>query len=245
MKPTLLLIPGMFNTAAIWQPVQDALDGAAEVHIADVLRQDSIRTMAQDAWELVATRPPGSPLVVCGFSMGGYVALEMLAMHRNAIGAVAFIDSGAGIESPESLAGREKTIAALERNFARTVEGIIAFSLHPDNVANAAIVDAMRAMMHSVGAEAAIRQTRAIMARTDHRPLLQQLQIPALVVCGRADRVAPPPLSGELARLINGAHLEWIPQAGHQTPLEAPDLVAQHLQTLFKHLEQPCTEDPS
>ena len=239
MKPVLLLIPGMFNTAAVWQPVLDALNGAADVRIANVLTQDSIPAMANEAWQLVAGRPVNAPLIVCGFSMGGYVAIELLAAHPGAVNAIAFIDSGAGVESTESLVVREKTIAALERNFERTVEGVMTFSLHPDSLSNTPLVDGMRSMMHTVGAAAAIRQTRAIMARSDHRAMLAQLAMPALVVCGRHDKVAPPALSEELARLIPGARLEWIEHAGHQTPLEAPDIVARHLQTLIAILNSP------
>ena len=239
MKPVLLLIPGMFNTAAIWQPVADALQGAAELRIADVLTQDSIAAMARDAWAAVSDRPAGAPLIVCGFSMGGYVAIELLAAQRDAVSAVAFIDSGAGVESAESLVLREKTIAALERNFERTVEGVMGFSLHPDSLSNTALVNGMRSMMHTVGAAAAIRQTRAIMARSDHRAMLGQLAMPALVVCGRHDKVAPPALSEALAQLIPLARLEWIDHAGHQTPLEAPDIVARHLSNLISTLGIP------
>ena len=115
----------------------------------------------------------------------------------------------------------------------------MAFSLHPDSLSNTPLVDGMRSMMHTVGAAAAIRQTRAIMARSDHRAMLAQLAMPALVVCGRHDKVAPPALSEELAQLIPGAQLEWIEHAGHQTPLEAPDIVARHLQTLIAILNTP------
>ena len=236
MKPLLLLIPGMFNTAAVWQPVLDALNGAADVRIANVLTQDSIPAMANEAWQLVADRSVYAPLIVCGFSMGGYVAIELLAAHPGAVDAIAFIDSGAGVESAESLVVREKTIAALERNFERTVDGVITFSLHTGSLSDTALSQEMRSMMHSVGAATAIRQTRAIMARRDHRAMLRQLAIPALVVCGRQDRVTPPALSEELARLIPGARLEWIERAGHQAPLEAPDAVARHLQTLISTL---------
>ena len=137
----------------------------------------------------------------------------------------ALVDSAAAIETAETLPLREKTIGALERNFARTVEGIIPFSLHPNSLANTARVDGMRRMMHEVGAHAAIRQTRALMKRRDHRAMLATLKIPVLVTCGREDRVTPPTLSQELADLIPGSQLAWIEAAGHQTPLEqAPTL---------------------
>lgn len=234
--PVLLLIPGMFNTRAIWDPVAAALRSGGtplDIRVADVLTQDSIAAMAADAWQLVADLPPGTPLVVCGFSMGGYVALELLAAHQERVHGLAMVDSAATVESEQSLVVREKTIAALERNFERTVEGIIPFSLHPDSLADTALVDGMRRMMHSVGAQAAIRQTRAIMVRRDHRPMLAQLRIPALVVCGREDKVTPPAASEELHRLLPHAPLVWIEQAGHQTPLEQAPAVATHLLALI------------
>jgi pimeloyl-ACP methyl ester carboxylesterase len=219
----LLLIPGMFNTAAIWRPVLEALHGQAgapEVRIADVLSQDSITAMADDAWRLVSDLPAGTALVVCGFSMGGYVALELLAEHPGRVQALALVDSSAAVETPESTVVREKTISALERNFARTVEG-------------------MRAMMHAVGAQAAIRQNRAIIGRRDHRALLRQLDLPTLIVCGREDKVTPPPASEELKTLLPHARLEWIAHAGHQTVLEQAPTVARHLLSLVRAASSP------
>ena len=49
MQPVLLLIPGMFNTPEIWEPVATQLRAQADVRIADVCTQDSIAAMAQDA----------------------------------------------------------------------------------------------------------------------------------------------------------------------------------------------------
>ena len=229
MKQVLLLIPGMFNTAAIWDAVRADLAPALDVRIADVLTQDSIAAMADDAWALVADLPAGATLTVCGFSMGGYVAIELLARHRDRVQAVALIDSAAAIETAETLPLREKTIGALERNFSRTVEGIIPFSLHPNSLANTAWVEGMRRMMHEVGAATAIRQTRAVMARTDHRMMLASLTQTVLVVCGREDKVTPPPLSQELADLIPQAQLVWFDEAGHQTPIEQAPALAQLL----------------
>lgn len=240
--PVLLLIPGMFNTRAIWDPVIAALQAtgqAPDIRVADVLTQDSMAAMAADAWALVADLPLATPLVVCGFSMGGYVALELLAAHPGQVHGLAMVDSAATVETADSLVVRQKTIGALERNFERTVEGIIPFSLHPDSLANTALVDSMRAMMHSVGAQAAIRQTRAIMARRDHRPMLAQLRIPALVVCGREDKVTPPAASEELHRLLPHAPLVWIDRAGHQTPLEQAPAVAHHLLALVQRASIP------
>ena len=232
MKPVLLLIPGMFNTPAIWEPVAGRLREQVDIRIADVSTQDSMGAMAADAWRLVADLAPDTPLIVSGYSMGGYVAIELLATHHAGVQGAAFVDSSACTETPETLLVRHKTIAALERNFAKAVEGTIVYSLHPDHQQDMQIAQGMRSMMHAVGATTAIRQMRALMQRADHRAMLAGLRMPVLVACGRADRVTPPELSIDFSTLVTGARLEWIEQAGHHAPVEQPAVLAQLLLSL-------------
>jgi len=237
MKPVLLLIPGMFNTAEVWGPVAEILRPEVDVRIADVTTQASMREMAHDAWQLMVDLPAATPRIVCGFSMGGYVAIELLAAHRAQVHAAAFVDTSAQVETPASTLVREKTIAALERNFDKAVEGTISFSLHPDSQQDAALVDGIRRMLHAVGAQTAIRQVRAIITRSDHRAMLATLAIPTLVACGREDKVVPPEFSEDLARLIPDARLAWIERAGHQTPREQPAALAQLLLSLVREAQ--------
>ena len=115
---------GMLNTAAVWAPVAKRLSSHAEVRIANVQTQASIAEMARDAWALVADVPINTPLVVCGFSMGGYVTIEMLAACVRPVGAIGLLDTSARPETPEGALIREKTISAIERNFARMVDNV-------------------------------------------------------------------------------------------------------------------------
>jgi pimeloyl-ACP methyl ester carboxylesterase len=233
MKPVLLLIPGMLNTADIWSRVTPHLEGLADIRIAHVQTQATIPDMARDAWKLVADVHEGTPLVVCGFSMGGYTAIEMLAHPKRTITALGLLDTSARPESPEGRITREKTISAIEKNFPRVVEGILQFGTAAATQADSGVMDAMRAIMLEVGADAAIRQNRAIAARADNREALKQLTLPALVMCGREDKITPPDASTEMAALIPNARLEWIDGAGHMTPMEQPERVAGLIKTLL------------
>ena len=233
MKPVLLLIPGMLNTVEIWSRVTPHLEGLADVRIANVQTQATIPDMARDAWKLVADVHEGTPLVVCGFSMGGYTAIEMLAHPKRTITALGLLDTSARPESPEGRITREKTISAIEKNFPKVVEGILHFGTAEATHANAELMDAMRSIMLEVGAEATIRQNRAIAARADNREALRQRTLPSLVMCGREDKITPPDASTEMAELIPGARLEWIDGAGHMTPMEQPERVAGLIKTLL------------
>lgn len=229
MKPVLLLIPGMLNTPAVWAKVVPLLSDVAEVRILNVHKQTSIASMAEDALALVAGVPAEQPLVVCGFSMGGFVTIELIAACAHKIRAACLLDTSGRPEFPENAAQREKTIAALARDFDKTTLGIARFCTGPAGQQDTALMDEILATMRAVGPDAAIAQNRAIMARADHRGALAKLDMPVLVLCGRHDMVTPPECSEELAALIPGAQLIWIEDAGHMVPMEQPAALADQL----------------
>lgn len=229
MKPVLLLIPGMLNTPAVWAKVVPLLSDVAEVRILNVQTQTSIGNMANDALALVADIPAGQPLVVCGFSMGGFVTIELIAAYPNKIRAACLLDTSGRPEFAENAAQREKTIAALARDFDKTTLGIARFCTGPAGQKDAALMNEILAIMRAVGPDAAIAQNRAIMARSDHRAALARLNMRVLVLCGRHDMVTPPECSEELAALIPGAQLAWIEGAGHMVPMEQPAALADRL----------------
>jgi pimeloyl-ACP methyl ester carboxylesterase len=233
MKPVLLLIPGMLNTPDVWSQVVPLMTDVAEVRILNVQTQTSIAQMADDALTLVADVSTEQPLVVCGFSMGGFVTIELIAARAHKIRAACLLDTSGRPESPESAAQREKTIAAIERDFDKVTLNVTRFATCLETQANAALMDNMLSVMRAVGAETAIAQNRTIMARADHRAALAQLSLPVLVLCGQDDAITPPVLSEELAALIPGAELAWIAGAGHMTPMEQPLALAGHLKKLI------------
>ena len=238
MKPVLLLIPGMLNTARIWSRVAPFLSDVADIRIADVTTQTTIADMARDAWALVADVPNTQKLVVCGFSMGGYVALELIdtyliANYSIRTWANALINTSSRAETPEGMLARDKTVQAIERDFERTIQGIAQFGIHKDHHADAALMAETLSIMREAGPQAAVRQLHAIKARADHRALLPRIQAKTRVVSARGDAVVPPAMSEEMVALLPDGSLEWLEPAGHMTPLEQPARLAALLRTLL------------
>lgn len=156
-KPVLLLIPGMLNTAQIWARVLPLLKDAADIRIADVTSQTSIAQMARDAWALVADVPATQHLVVCGFSMGGYVALELIAMQLiatkpNAMLAIGLLNTSSRAETSQGMVNREKTIAAMERDFERVIQGVATFGIHKSHHADSVLMGEALSIMRAAGA---------------------------------------------------------------------------------------------
>jgi pimeloyl-ACP methyl ester carboxylesterase len=230
MKPVIILVPGMLNDERIWSQVAAQLDDVAQVRVAHVLTQSSLTEMARDAWGLVDSSPVDTPLVLAGFSMGGYVVMEMLSQMARPLQGVAFLSTSSRPESPEGMVVRQKTIEAMQTDFPKVVEGILKWSTYR---ANEALTQDLRQMMLDLGSEVAIRQTRAIMARKDHRALLAGLSCPVRLLCGQSDRVTPPELIQELSSLIPHAPCQIVEDSGHMLPREQADLVAHHLRQML------------
>lgn len=230
MKPTLLLIPGMLNDASVWQGVLPLLPTTWTVRTANVLTQNSIAEMATDAWDLLDDLEKDQPLIIAGFSLGGYVAIEMLANPKRSIQAASLISTSVLPETEESRVNREKTMTAMRTNFPKVVEGILKFSTHE---ASEDVMASLRQMQLAIGCDAAVRQTLAIMGRSDCRAKLATLRFPVALLCGEHDRVTPPDLTRHIQACITHATTTWV-SSGHMLPVQQPAVVADCLASLWK-----------
>src|SRR5690606_3309638 len=213
-KTRLVLLPGMLNTAAGWQWVAPRLEDVADIRIADFTSQASIEDMASSALALI---DDGQTAAIAGFSMGGFVAAEMLRQAPERISHVALIDTSVRTESPRQAEGRTRLVDAATADYEGVVVGSAGANLHPDHRGDARIIDIIQQMSREVGLQAYIRQNRALMERADYRAGLAGIHLPVTVICGTSAERPPPRLSQERADLVPGAPLEWIEPAAHMT----------------------------
>ena len=229
MRPVILLIHGMLNDAGVWADVVPLLPKHWEVRFAHIQTQDSIEAMARDAWVQLSDVSADTSVIVAGFSLGGYVAIEMLAHPQRTLAAAALLSTSPLPETDEGRLGREKTMAAMQANFPKVVEGIVKFGCHE---ATEAVQERVRQMILAVGCETGLRQTRAIMGRSDHRQALSRLTLPMALLCGAHDRVTPPALTHELAQFLPHAQIQIVPNSGHMLPVQQAQAVATVLSSL-------------
>jgi pimeloyl-ACP methyl ester carboxylesterase len=233
MRPTLVLLHGLLNDERVWAPVAARLRARADIVIPNLRRQDSMAQMSRDAWAELAEVPADAPLVMAGFSMGGYVAQQMLADAPRRVAALALVDTSTRPEPAENIPVREALIAGLQSDFGATALTLLRRGVHADRLSDVMLLLNCQHIMRDVGADAAIGQIRAIIGRADHRAMLAQLDLPVLVLCGRVDQITPLVLSREAAALIPGARLHILEDVGHWAPLERPEEVADQLGRLL------------
>jgi pimeloyl-ACP methyl ester carboxylesterase len=215
----LVLVPGLTCDAAVWRAQLDGLADAATMTVADTAQDGSIAAMAQ---RLLDTAP--ERFALAGFSMGGYVAMEVAARAPGRVTRLALLDTNAGADDAGRAAVRRAAVrTARERGFEKVLRGSLGLLVHPE--ADPAIGEAVVAMALRVGIEAFARQQAAIVGRPDPLPGLTAVRVPALVLVGADDRTTPPRYAEEIAAAIPGAVLRRIARCGHMAPMEQPEAV--------------------
>jgi pimeloyl-ACP methyl ester carboxylesterase len=98
-----------------------------------------------------------------------------------------------------------------------------------------AVAEQVRSLALASSAEAIAGALRALMTRPDSTPLLRTIHVPTLIVVGDEDTVTPPAAAEDMHRGIAGSELVRIPQAGHLTNLEQPELFNAALAAFLGH----------
>jgi pimeloyl-ACP methyl ester carboxylesterase len=217
-KQPLILVPGLVCDGALWAHQRDGLADVAYCVVADVSRPDTMQDMAA---EVLANAPES--FAIAGFSMGGYVALEVIRQAPHRVTRLALIESGARADYPEQTANRKASIADCRAGrYAAVIETMLPALLHPTRLTQP-LADQVRAMAGRVGSECFVRRQLAIISRTDARDLLRAATIPVRIICGRVDRLTPPARSSqEVAEMTPDARLSIVEDCGHMLPLEYP-----------------------
>jgi len=227
MTKDVLLLPGLLCDARLWLASTEGL--AATVQVADLTQHDSVAAMADAA---LSGAPPRFTLA--GFSLGGCVALEVLARAPGRVSRLALLSTAVrGLPEPvhqhyvQAMPAIESggLVAYLADAFPRYVA--------PAHVQDRALRDLFMAMGEALGPAVAVRQMRALLGYPGYGGDLGTIRCPVAVVGGAEDRRVTPESHADLARQIPGAALTIIEGAGHFTPLEAPEAVRETLRALI------------
>ena len=223
MTTALVLVPGLNNTAAVFDRLRAHLPAHLQAQAVDNPALESVDAIAQ---ALLPTLPPRFWLV--GFSFGGYVALALLAAAPQRVAGLAMVCSTPTADAPATAARRQASLQAVaEGRYLQMIESQAAAAFHPDSLRDGALMAERMAMVRAYGAERFTAHVRATIARPDRTALLDGSR-PTLVVGGSHDTLFTPQALS-YAQQVPGARHVTIEGAGHLVPVEQPAVLARCL----------------
>jgi pimeloyl-ACP methyl ester carboxylesterase len=233
----LLLIHGFPLDHTMWSAQIDALDdrcrviapdlrgfGQSTLGDADPTHGVSMERYADDLAELINMLAIDEPIVLAGFSMGGYVAWQFVRKHTDRLRALVQCDTRAAVDTDEARAGRLKMADKVaEWGSARVAEMMGPKLFSPRTLADKPeVVAAVRKVVESTPPAAIAAAQRGMAARPDMTSLLPRIKVPSLIVVGIEDAISPPQEMRAIAAAIPDADFVEIPDAGHMTTMENP-----------------------
>ena len=182
--------------------------------------------MAGDVIELLDALQITEPIVLGGLSMGGYVALALIAHDPERVRGLMLIDTRAAADTPEAARNREDLARKVETSgsVGHVVEGMFPrlFS-ESTRVGHPELVTWLRAAMEKTPRAAWSARSGAWPPGPIARPSWRRITVPTLVMVGADDVITPPDEARKMAEALPRAKLVVIPHAGHVSPFENPD----------------------
>ncbi|MCB9418649.1 MAG: alpha/beta fold hydrolase [Ardenticatenaceae bacterium] len=230
----LLLVHGFPLDSAMWEfQLQDLAD-VARVIAPDLRghgRSDSVpgpysmKLFSDDIAGLLDYLNVSEPVVVCGLSMGGYIALDFYRRYPERVAGLILTATRAGADSEEGKAGRDKSIAAVEAEGTEPViAGMLPKLMAPDSYEDDELVDFVKEIMEGTSVEGMIGALQAIRDRPDSTPTLGKIAVPTLIIHGENDQIIPIAEAEAMYRAIEEAEMVVVENAGHLPNLEQPDI---------------------
>jgi pimeloyl-[acyl-carrier protein] methyl ester esterase len=176
------------------------------------------------------------PLAVCGWSLGGQVALRWAQRYPQQINRLVLVASTPcfvrrpGWDCAMAAETLAEFAAALQQDYAQTLRRFLALQVRGSERERELLASLRGALMNRGEPDlGALQAGLEILRDCDLRGELPGITQPALVVCGERDTLTPPQASHYLAAQLPAARLVEIKGAAHAPFLSHPDEFMKHL----------------
>lgn len=164
------------------------------------------------------------PVVLCGLSMGGYIAFQFWRKYAARLRALILCDTRATADSPEVAAGRLAMADRLHRELPTALVETMMPKLFAESThqRHPELVSGLQQVMLSTDPRGIAAAARGMAERPDMTTSLDLIDCPTLVMVGESDVISPPGEMQGMAQAIRGSCFVEISAAGHMAPLENP-----------------------
>lgn len=162
--------------------------------------------------------------IICGLSMGGYIALNAIENHPERFTALILCDTNCIADSSEAKEKRMNAIISIKENgVEKLAEDLIPNLFAPESFkTNTEEIAAVKEMIITTSKQSLYYSLQALANRKETCNKLTEIKVPTLILVGEEDKITPIEASRAMKMKIKGAKFYIIPQAGHLSNLENP-----------------------
>lgn len=204
-------------------------DVAGEISTMEILAGDVVALMDHLGIEQA---------VLCGLSMGGYVAFACWRQFAQRIGGLILADTRPAADPPDRQANRENVARLAETQGTEAIADLQLPNLISDYTRqhDPSVETRVRQMINAATRPGIAAASRGMARRADSGDLLAGISCPTLVIVGEQDALIPPSEVQAYAGHIPGAQFVSIPNAGHLSNLEQPDMFLAIISSFLRSL---------
>jgi pimeloyl-[acyl-carrier protein] methyl ester esterase len=250
--PDLVLVHGWGMHGGIWGDLPAHLAKYFRVTILDLpghgrSREESGDLSLAGFTERVAELCP-APAIWFGWSLGGLIAQHAALHHPHQVAQLVLVGATPKfVQAPDWPHAMPVDVFAdfarsLTQDYRATLLRFLSLQAGGSESARALLKQLRTDMFaHGEPQPAALEAGLAILEHTDLRARLAEIQVPALVVHGSHDRLAPPAAGAYLAAQLSQAHWLRIEGAGHAPFLSHAALLADAVCAVAPGIRPPVT----
>lgn len=177
--------------------------------------------------------------VICGLSMGGYVALAFWRLYPDRVRALILCDTRSTADSPDARTKRDALIARAVAEGPRAVADLqLPVTIgQTTKERSPQTVEGVRTILERQSVAGIVAGLRLMRDRPDQTEALATINVPTLVLCGAEDVVTPPDEMEAMAAKIPGAIFSRVPLTGHLLPFEQPAVFVAGISSFLSRLD--------
>jgi len=183
--------------------------------------------------------------IICGLSMGGFIALNAVSRYPERFEALILCDTMCIADSAEVKSNRFKAVDDIALHGPEKFnEAFIESVFHPNSFEEQPeVVEELRTIVFANKKRIISQGLIALACRAETCSILGEIDMPTLIICGREDEVTPLFQSEFMQKRISGAVLKVIENAGHVSNLEQPKIFNGHIADFLAELDEVVFSD--
>lgn len=160
--------------------------------------------------------------MLCGLSMGGYIALNAIENFPKRFNALILCDTNCVADTPEVVDKRMKTIESIhEKGLEQYANDSVKNLFAPESfITNKEKIAVIKEMIMKTSAQSLSRTLFALARRNETCRGLANIKIAVLILVGSEDKITPPDAARLMQKKIKGSKLKIIEHAGHLSNIE-------------------------